>query len=151
MVIAAMKLKDTYSLEGKFWPTYDQPRQHIKKQRHSLVKAIIFPVVMYGCESWTIKKAERWLSAEELMLLNCGVGEDSWEILERSNQSIVRKIIPGCSLEDWCWSWNSNTSDTWYEELTHWKWPRCWERLRAGGEGDDRGGDGWMVSPTQWT
>ena len=43
-----------------------------------LVKAMIFPVVMYGCESWTIKK----LSAEELMLLNCGVGEDSWESLE---------------------------------------------------------------------
>ena len=42
-----------------------------------LVKAIVFPVVMYGCESWTIKK----LSSEELMLLNCGVGEDSWESL----------------------------------------------------------------------
>ena len=55
MVIAAMKLKDTYSLEG-----YDQPRQIIKKQRHyfankvHLVKAKVFPVVMYGCESWTI-------------------------------------------------------------------------------------------------
>ena len=59
IVIVAMKLKDTYSLEGKLWPTYDQPRQHIKKQRHSLVKATVFPVVMYGCESWTIKKAER--------------------------------------------------------------------------------------------
>ena len=43
-----------------------------------LVKAVVFPVVMYGCESWIIKKAERRrLSAEELMLLNCGVGEDS--------------------------------------------------------------------------
>ena len=61
MVIAAMKLKDAYSLEG----SYDQPRQHIKKQRHylptkvRLVKAMVFPVVMYGCESWTVKKAER--------------------------------------------------------------------------------------------
>ena len=59
--------------------SYDQPRQHIKKQRHTLltkvrlVKAMVFPVVMYGCESWTVKKAE----PEELMLLNCGVGEDS--------------------------------------------------------------------------
>ena len=42
-----------------------------------LVKAMVFPVVMYGCESWTIKKAE----SEEFMLLNCGVGEDSWESL----------------------------------------------------------------------
>ena len=75
MVIAAMKLKD-----ATLWKTsYDQPRQHIKKQRHYFAnkdptsQAIVFPVVMYGCESWTIKKAER----QELMLLNCGVGEDS--------------------------------------------------------------------------
>ena len=63
--------------------SYDQPRQHIIKQRHyfankgPLVKAMVFPVVMYGCESWTMKKVEH----EELMLLNCGVGEDSWESL----------------------------------------------------------------------
>ena len=50
----------------------------------------------------------------------------------------------------WCWSWNSNTLATWCEELTHLKRPWWWERLRAG-EGDDRGWDGWMVSPTQWT
>ena len=60
MVIATMKLKDAYSLEG----SYDQPRQHTKKQKHyfankvCLVKALVFPVVMYGCESWTMKKAE---------------------------------------------------------------------------------------------
>ena len=53
--------------------------------------------------------------------------------------------------KDWCWSWNSNTLATWCEELTHWKRPWCWERLRAGGEGDNRGWDGWMVSPTRWT
>ena len=51
----------------------------------------------------------------------------------------------------WCWSWNSNTLATWWEELTHWKRPWCWERLKAGGEGDDRGWDGWMASPTWWT
>ena len=44
-----------------------------------------------------------------------------------------------------------NTLATWCKELTHWKRPWCWERLRAGGEGDDRGWDGWMASPTQWT
>ena len=75
MVTAAMKLKDAFPWKK----SYDQPRQHIKKQRHSLltkvhlVKAMVFPVVMYRCESWTIKKAD----AKELMLLNCGVGEDS--------------------------------------------------------------------------
>ena len=52
--------------------------------------------------------------------------------------------------KDWCWSWDSNTLATWCEELTHWKRPSCWERLMAGGEGDDRGWDGWMASPTQW-
>ena len=52
--------------------------------------------------------------------------------------------------EDWCWSWNSNTLATWCEELTHWKRPWCWERLKVG-EGDDRRWDGWMASPTRWT
>ena len=62
--------------------SYDQPRQHIKKQRHyfatmvCLVKATVFQAVTYGCESWTIK-----LSAEELTLLNCGAGEDCLESL----------------------------------------------------------------------
>ena len=49
------------------------------------------------------------------------------------------------------WCWISNTLATWCEELTHWKRPWCWERLKAGGEGDDRGWDGYMASPTQWT
>ena len=50
-----------------------------------------------------------------------------------------------------CWSWNSSTLATSCEVLTHWKRPWCWEGLRAGGEGDDRGWDGWMASPTWWT
>ena len=53
--------------------------------------------------------------------------------------------------KDWCWSWNSNTLATWCEELTHRKRPWWLERLKAGGEGDDRGWDGWMASPTWWT
>ena len=52
---------------------------------------------------------------------------------------------------DWCWSWNSNTLATWCEELTHLKRPWFRERLRAGGEGDNRGWDGWMASLSQWT
>ena len=51
----------------------------------------------------------------------------------------------------WCWSWNSNILATSCEELTHWKRLWCWEGLGAGGEGDDRGWDGWMASPTRWT
>ena len=51
--------------------------------------------------------------------------------------------------KDWCW--NSNTLATWCEELTHWKSPWCWEILKTWGEGDDRGWDGWMASPTHWT
>ena len=66
----------------------------------------------------------------------------------RSNQSILKEIN---HWKDWCWSWSSNTLATWCEKLTHLKRHWCWERLKAGGEGDDRGWDGWMASPTQWT
>ena len=60
----------------------------------------------------------------------------------RSNQSILKEISPGCSLV---------TLATWYKVMTHLKRPWCWERLRVGGEGDERGWDGWMASLTQWT
>jgi len=63
-----------------------------------LVKAMVFPVVMYGCESWTVKHSVLQLSAEELMLLNCGVGEGSGTT-RRSNQSILKDISPEYSLE----------------------------------------------------
>ena len=96
-------------------------------------------------ESWVLK---------ELMLLNCGVREDSWEFLGLQRDQISqfwRKLVLNIHWKDWCWSWNTNTLATWCEELTHWKRPWCWERLKAGGEGDDRGRDGWMTSPTWWT
>ena len=112
-----------------------------------LVKAVVFPGVMYGCESWTIKKAEHWrIEAFELWCWR-RLLRVPWTA-RRSNQSILKEINPW---KDWCWSWNSNTLATCCEELTHWKRPWCWERLRAGGEGDDIGWDGWMASPTQWT
>ena len=57
------------------------------------------------------------------------------------------KSILNIHWKDWCWSWNSNTLATWCKELTHLKRPWCWERLKAAGEGDDRGWDGWMASP----
>ena len=115
-----------------------------------LVKAIVFPVVMYGCESWTTRK----LSTEELMLLNYCVGEDSWESLGLQGdqtRSSWRKSVLNIHWDDWCWSWNSNTLATWCKGLTHCKKLWCWERFKAGGEGDGRGWDGWMASPTRWT
>ena len=115
-----------------------------------LVKATVFPVVMYGCESWTMKKAERWrIDAFELWCWRTLL-RVSWTA-RRSIQSILKEISSDYSLEDWCWSWNSNTLATWCEELTHLKRPWFWERLKAGGEGDDRGWGGWMASPTRWT
>ena len=62
-----------------------------------------------------------------------------------------RKSVLNIHWKDWCWSWNSNTLSTWCKELIHLKRPCCWERLKAGGEGDHKGQDGWMASLTQWT
>ena len=86
------------------------------------------------------------------MLLNCSIGEDSWESLGLQGDPTSpsqRRSVLGIHWKDWCWS--SNTLATWCEELTHLKSPWCWERLKAGGEKNDRGWDGWMASPTQWT
>ena len=87
------------------------------------------------------------------MLLNCGVGEDSWESLGRQGDPMspsYRRSDLSIHWKNWCWSWNSNTLATWCEELTLWKRHWCWERLKEGVEGDGRGWDGWMASPTQW-
>ena len=77
---------------------------------------------------------------------------DSWESLgqqgDQTSQS-YRKSILNIHWKDWCW--NSNILASWWEEPTHWKRPWSWERLKAGGEGDDRGWDGWMASLTRWT
>ena len=105
---------------------------------------------MYGCESSTVKKAEhKRIDAFELWC---------WRRLlwvpwtaRRSNQTIIKEISPGVHWKDLCWSWNSNTLATSCEELTHWKRPWCLEGLGVGGGGDDRGWDGWMATPTQWT
>ena len=114
-----------------------------------LVKAMVFPVVMYGLRIGLWRK----LSAKKLMLLNCGVGEDSWESLglqgDPTSPSWRRKVL-GVHWKDRCWSWNSNALATSCERLTHWKRPWCLEGLGAGREGDDRGWDDWMASPTQW-
>ena len=96
-----------------------------------LVKTTVFPVVTYGCESegWAPKMWEwRRLSAEELMLLNCDVGEDSWESFGLQGDSTSpsqRKSVLCVHWKDWCWSWNSNNLATWCKELTHLKRPWC--------------------------
>ena len=116
-----------------------------------LVKAMVFPVVMYGSESWTIKKAKRgkkwcfWTVMLEntfVSPLDCKEihpvhpkGNQSWVFTGRSDAEAETPIL---------WA-------TWCEELTHLKRPWCWERLKAGGEGEDREWDGWMSSPTRWT
>ena len=88
------------------------------------------------------------------MLLNCGVGKDSWESLGLQGDPTSpseRRSVVDVHWKDWCRSRNSNTLATWCEEQTNLKRPWCWERLKVGGEGDDRGWDGWIASLTQWT
>ena len=128
----------------------------LKKQRHCLankvclVKAMVFSVVMYRCESWTIKKFECLrIDAFELwcwrrfLRVPCTA--------RRSNQSILKEISPEYSLEGLMLKlklqyfghlmWRSDSFEK----------PCCWEGLKAGGEGDDRGWDGWLTSPTWCT
>ena len=130
--------------------SYDQPRLHIKKQRHYFAKkgpysqsygfsvSHVWMWELDGKESWVPKNWCFWTVVLEKILespLDC------------------KEIQPVLNIhwKYWCWNWNSNTLATWCEELTHWKIPWHWERLKAGGEGDNRGWDGWMASPTQWT
>ena len=139
-VTAAMKLKDT----SPWKESYDKPSQSIKKQKHHfadkvyIVKAMVFPAVMYGYESWTIKKTEHWrITAFKLVLV-----KTHWEFLQQQGDQTSqssRKSVLNIHWKDWCWSCSSNTLVTWWEESTHWKRPRCWERLRAEGEGNNRG------------
>ena len=101
-------------------------------------------------KDWTIKEAKHQrIDAFELWCWR-RLLRVPWTA-RRSNQSVLKEISPECSWKDWCWSWNSNTLSIWCEELTHQKRPWCWERVKAGGEGDDRGWGGWMASLTRWT
>ena len=152
MVTAAMKLKEACSLEEKF----DQPRQHIKKQRHYFANkgpasqsygfssSHVWMWELDYKESWTPKNWWFWTVMLEKTLespLDCKEihpvhpkGDQSWILIGRTD--VEAETL--------------NTLATWCEELTHLKRPWCWERLRAG-EGDERGWDGWMALPTQWT
>ena len=141
MVTVAIQLKDTCSLGGMTNLDSALKRRNITLPTNiCIVKAMVFPVVMYGWESWTIKKAEcRRIDVFELWC---------WRILlrvpwtgRRSNLSILKEINPEYSLEGLMLKLNLQYLATWCEELTNWKRPWCWERLRVGGEGDEM--DGW--------
>ena len=115
-----------------------------------LVKAMVFPVVMYGCESWTIKKAEhRRIDAFELRCWS-RLLRVPWTA-RRSNQSMLKEISPEYWLEALMLKLK-------LQNFGHLMWrtdslekPRYWARLKVGGEGDDRGWDGWIASLTRWT
>ena len=152
MVIAAMKLK----MLAPWKKSYDQPRQHIKKQRHHFVNkgpssqgygfssSHVWLWELDYKQNWAWKNWCFWTVVLEKTLeshLDCKIkpvhpkGIQSWIFIGRTNAE----------------AWKSNTLATWCKELPHWKKPWCWEWLKVGGEGDDRGWDGWMASPTQWT
>ena len=115
-----------------------------------IVKAMVFLVVMYECENWTIKKARYWrINAFELWGWR-RLGRVPWTA-RRSNQSILKEISPEYSMAELMLKLKLQSFGHLMQKLTHWKRPWCWERLKVGGEGDDRGWDGWVASPIWWT
>ena len=131
---------------------------------------MVFLVIMYRFKSWTIKKAECWRTDAFELWCWRRLLRVPWTA-RRSNQSILKEISPEYHWKDGCWSWNSNTLAAWCEELTHLKRERvggqslscglCLDSLEKTlmlgkiavqtGEGDNRGWDGWVTSPTQRT
>ena len=172
MVTATIKLKDACSLEK----SYDQPRQHIKRQRHYFANKDPSSQ-RYGFSSshvwmWELNYKESWTRKNwcfcTVVLKTFGTSLDCkeiqpvhpkwnqfWIFIGRTDAEaespIQMKSVLNIYWKDWCWSWISNTLASCCEEPTHLKRPWWWERLKAGGEGHDRGWDGWMASPTQWT
>ena len=137
--------------------SYDQPRQDIKKQRYYSADKGLFSQ-SYGFtsgvliweldhnESWAGKNWCFWTVVLEKTLVSPLDGKETsrsvfdW-LVNQTSQS-ERKSVLNIHWKDWCWSWNSNTWATWCKELTHLKRPWCWERLKVGGIGVNRGWDG---------
>ena len=115
-----------------------------------LGKVMVFPVVMCKCDSWTIKKAEHWRT--DAFELWC-----QWRLLRvpwtarRSNQSILKEISLEYSLEGLMLKLKLQYFGYLIRRTNSFKRPWCWERSKVGGEGDDRGWDGWTASLTRWT
>ena len=162
MVTAAMKLKDSCSfffLTLALWKkSYDQHRQHIKKLRHHFANKSPYNqsygfssshVWMWELDSkenltlknwcfWTVmleKTFESPLDSKEIQAVH-PKGNQSWIFIGRNDAEAETPVLWPSHVKSW---------------LTHWKRPWCWERLKVGGEGDDRGWDGWMASLTRWT
>ena len=115
-----------------------------------IVKAMVFPVVMYGCKSWTIKKADRQRTDAFELWCWRRLLRIPWTV-RRYNQFILKEISPAYSLEGLMLKLKLQYFGhvMWRTDSLEKTW--CWERLNAGGEGDYRGWDGWMASLTQWT
>ena len=113
-----------------------------------IVKAMVFPIVIYGYESWTKKKAEHW-RIEAFKLWHWRFLRVPWRA-RRSNKSILKEINPEYSLEGPMLKLKLQYFGHLMHKTEHWKTLCCWERQKAGGEGASRGWDGWMASPTQW-
>ena len=111
---------------------------------------MVFPVALYGCESWTLKNAECWRTDAFELWCWRRLLRVPWTT-RRSNLSILKEISPEYSLERLMLELKLQYLAIWCEGLTHWKRPWCWERLKVGGERDDREWDGWMAPPTWWT
>ena len=116
----------------------------------SLVKAMVFPVVIYGCESWTRKKAEHQrIDAFEMWCWG-RLLRVPWTA-RRSNQSILKEISHEYSLEGPMLKLKLQYFGHLMRRAESFEKTWCWERLKVGGKGDDRGWDSWMASLTQWT
>ena len=100
---------------------------------------------MYGCESWNIKMAECWRT-DAFNLWCWRLFESPLKSREIKPVNLKRNSTLNIHWQDWYWSWSSNTLATWCKELTHWKRPWCWERLKTEGKESNRGWDGWMAS-----
>ena len=142
MVTAAMKLNDPCSLEERSnLDSILKSRDINLLTKIRLVKTMVFPVVMHGCESWTIKKTEHWrIDTFELWCWR-RLLKVPWSA-RRFNQSILKEISPKCLLEGLMVKLILQYLAIWCEELIHLKRPWFWERLKAEGEGDDRGWGG---------
>ena len=137
--------------------SHDQARQHVKKQRHyfgnkgpscqsyGFSSSHVWMWELNYKESWVLKNWSFWTVVLEKTLeshLDC---KEIQPVHPKGNQS--RRFTGRTDGE----AETSNTLATWWEEMTYWKRPWCWEKLKVGREGDDRGWNGWMASPTGWT
>ena len=134
---------------------YDQPNSILKRRditlptKVRLVKAMVFPVVMYGYESWTVKKAEHWrIDAFELWCCR-RLLRVPWTA-RRSNQCILREISPGCSLEGLMLKLKLQYFGHLMGRVDSLEKTLMLGGIGAGGEGNNREWDGWMASPTRW-